>query len=140
MRDYEEQYPPALHPVVTKHPITGRNVIFVNPQFTVRVKGMDEAESTALLTQLYDLAKVPEYQYRVRWRNNTLIFWDNRSMQHYAVHDYFPKRRFMDRVTISGTKPLPAFEAAEQKLVRNKKARKPERFFNDFGGHGVGKG
>ncbi len=140
MRDYEEQYPPALHPIVTKHPVTGRHVIFVNPQFTMRVKGMDEGESTALLTQLYDLVKVPEYQYRVRWQNNTLIFWDNRSTQHYAVHDYFPKRRFMDRVTISGTHPLPAFDAAEQKVVRNKKARKPEKFFNDFGGHGVGKG
>ncbi len=137
MRDYEEDYPPPLHPVVTKHPVTGRPVIFVNPQFTLRIKGMDEAESTALLTQLYDLAKVPEYQYRLRWRNNTLIFWDNRSTQHYAVHDYYPKRRFMERVTISGTQPLAAFESAEQKSVRNRKARKPEKFFDDFGGHGV---
>lgn len=59
LREYEADYPPSLHPVVSQHPVTGRKVIFVNPQFTVSIKGMDEAESTALLTQLYDLVKVP---------------------------------------------------------------------------------
>lgn len=135
LRDFEEEYPPALHPVVTKHPVTGRSTIFVNPQFTTKIKGMDEAESTALLTQLYDLVKVPEYQYRVRWKNNTLIFWDNRSTQHYAVHDYFPKRRYMERVTISGAQPLPAFAPADLAKVRNRKARKPEQFQDNFAGH-----
>ncbi len=135
LREFEEMYPPVLHPVVTKHPVTDRKVIFVNPQFTVGIKGMEEAESQALLKQLYDLALVPEYQFRHKWKNNTLIFWDNRSTQHYAVHDYFPKRRYMERVTIGGTQPLAAFEPADLKLVRNRKARKPDSFDGQFAGH-----
>ncbi len=135
MQPYELDYPPALHPVVTKHPVTGRKVIFVNPQFTIQIKGMEENESRALLNQLFELARVPEYQYRHHWTNNTLVFWDNRSTQHYAVHDYFPKKRYMERVTIKGTAPLPAFAAADAEGVRNRKSRTPAQFASSHGGH-----
>ena len=80
--------------------------MFVNPQFTVQIKGMNEFESRSLLTDLFDLAKIPEYQYRLHWENNTMVLWDNRSVLHYAIHDYYPQRRRMERVTVAGDKPF----------------------------------
>jgi taurine dioxygenase len=133
---YEGVYPRVLHPVVAKHPVTGRKVIFVNRNFTTQIKGMKEAESVALLEQLYALASVPEYQYRHHWTNNALVFWDNRSTQHYAVHDYWPKRRFMERVTLAGTPPLPAFEAMDTGRLASNKSPVPSDLRSSKGGHG----
>ncbi len=99
---WEQLYPPAIHPVVRVHPVTGRKVLFVNPQFTVAIKNMDERESKSLLDILFQQAQIPEYQFRHHWAPHTLIMWDNRSTQHYAVNDYFPHRRYMERVTIKG--------------------------------------
>src|SRR3546814_6845480 len=73
----------------------------VNPQFTLRIVGMNDDESDALLRLLYEQAHVPEYQFRLRWKPGTIVFWDNRSTQHYAVNDYYPKRRHMERVARS---------------------------------------
>jgi taurine dioxygenase len=102
LQHYENLYPPAVHPVVRVHPVTGRNAIFVNPQFTLAIKGMAEQESRSLLDALFRLTQTLEYQYRHRWSPDQLVFWDNRSVQHAAVHDYYPQRRRMDRVTIAG--------------------------------------
>ncbi len=136
LQEYERDYPPSLHPVIANHPITKKKLIFVNPQFTVRIKGMDDTESQQLLNQLYDLTKIPEYQYRHHWTNNTLVIWDNRSTQHYAVHDYFPKKRYMQRVTISGHEaPQNAFTRADVEHVRNRKIRTPSELLALHGGH-----
>ena len=67
-----------------------RKGIYVNAAFTVCIKDMGDEESTELLKLLYRQAGIPEYQCRLRWRNDTLAFWDNRSTQHYAVSDYWP--------------------------------------------------
>ena len=66
---------------------------------------MGDEESTELLKLLYRQAGIPEYQCRFRWRNDTLAFWDNRSTQHYAVSDYWPAVRVMERVTVAGDRP-----------------------------------
>ena len=63
---------------------------------------MEERESRALLDTLFHQALVPEYQFRHHWEPHTIAMWDNRSTQHYAVHDYYPQRRYMERVTIKG--------------------------------------
>jgi taurine dioxygenase len=55
-----------------------------------------------MLRFLYSRAAIPEYQMRVSWRPNTVVMWDNRAVQHYAVHDYYPSRRTMERVTVAG--------------------------------------
>ena len=75
------------------HPETGAKGIYVNAAFTVCIKDMGDEESTELLQLLYRQAGIPEYQCRLRWRNDTLAFWDNRSTQHYAVSDYWPAVR-----------------------------------------------
>ena len=102
LRELEQQFPNPWHPVVRVHPVTGRRVLNVNPQFVVRLRGVKEDEGQAILAYLYDRAKVPEYQLRVRWAPNTVVMWDNRSVQHYAPHDYYPQRRTMDRLTVAG--------------------------------------
>ncbi|MBM3486323.1 MAG: taurine dioxygenase [Alphaproteobacteria bacterium] len=102
----EELYPNPVHPVVRTHPVTGRRAIFVSPQFTLRIVGLNEDESRAILALLYEQTHVPEYQFRLRWKPGTIAFWDNRSTQHYAVNDYYPNRRHMERVAVIGDRPF----------------------------------
>lgn len=102
LRAIEDAFPNPWHPVVRVHPESGRRLINVNPQFTVEIQGVKPAESASLLDFLYRQASVPEYQLRVRWQPDTMVMWDNRAVQHYAAHDYYPQRRLMERVTIAG--------------------------------------
>lgn len=110
------EYPPQEHPVVRTHDETGEKILYVNQSFTTHFAnykakfdircGMDNAPAAyALMRYLIDQATIPEYQVRLRWRANTVAFWDNRSTQHYAVEDYFPAIRRMERATIVGGKP-----------------------------------
>ena len=120
LQHFELLYPPVLHPVVRLHPVSGRKVLFVNPQFTLAIKDMDERESRTLLDTLFQQALIPEYQFRHHWEPNTLIVWDNRSVVHYAVHDYYPQRRYMERVTIKGG-PVEGVPRADPASVRKTK-------------------
>jgi taurine dioxygenase len=105
-------YPDAEHPVVRTHPETGEKILFVNgftTHFTnfhtptnVRY-GQDYAPGGAQLLQyLIGQAQIPEYQVRWRWKPNSVAFWDNRATQHYAVMDYPPSHRKMERAGIKG--------------------------------------
>ena len=92
----------------------------LNPQFTLGINGMEEREGRALLDQLFHQALVPEYQFRMHWTPHTIAMWDNRSTQHYAVHDYYPQRRYMERVTIKGG-PVTGVPKADPTTVRRLK-------------------
>ena len=105
MDEFRARYPQARHPVVCTHPETGRKLIFVNCYFTSHIDGMDDDESVALIRHLAGQANVVEYQFRVRWAPDTVVFWDNRSVQHYAASDYYPDVRIMERASIVGTRP-----------------------------------
>lgn len=95
-------FPPVQHPVVRTHPQTGEKILYVNYTFTTRILGVSEADSDKLLRLLFDRIKVPEYQVRFRWTPHAIGIWDNRSTQHYAVGDYWPADRVLERVTVSG--------------------------------------
>jgi taurine dioxygenase len=110
------QFPDAEHPVVRTHPETGEKVLFVNAfatHFTnfhtpanVRY-GQDYAPGAAQLLQtLIAQAQIPEYQVRFRWKRNSVAMWDNRCTQHYAVMDYAPCHRKMERAGIVGDTPF----------------------------------
>ncbi len=103
--EMREKYPPVEHPVVRTHPETGRRTLFVNRFFTSRINGLEPDESDALIDLLCREANYPEYQCRFRWETDSVAFWDNRAVQHYAVSDYWPDVRVVERASIIGDRP-----------------------------------
>ncbi len=111
------QLPPQEHLAVRTHPETGEKILYVNQGFTTHFANYRSKVATqvgcernlgamAFMQYLLQLAAIPEYQVRLRWRPNTIAFWDNRSTQHYAVQDYYPAVRRMQRATIIGDAPF----------------------------------
>ena len=109
-------FPPMVHPVVRTHPESGEQILYVNEAFTTHIANYVEAfeprvgsdfklAEMELLHYLLRQAAIPEYQMRVRWQPDTLVIWDNRSTQHYAIQDYFPAVRRMMRATVVGDRP-----------------------------------
>ena len=92
----------AVHPVVVRHPGSGRKALYVNPGFTVRIDGWTDEESRPLLQYLYEHAARPEFSCRFQWGPGSIAFWDNRCTWHYALNDYPEQRRLMHRITIEG--------------------------------------
>ena len=114
--ELKERFPDAEHPVVRTHPETGEKILFVN-SFTTHLTnyhteenvrcGIDYAPGAGeLLRYLQSQATIPEYQVRWRWTKNSVAIWDNRSTQHYAVQDYWPAVRKMERAGIIGDRPF----------------------------------
>jgi taurine dioxygenase len=101
LAEMQERWPPVEHPVVVTHPETGRKGLFVNRNSTTHLVGLTERENETLLTFLLDHVRSPEFQCRFHWEPDSIAFWDNRCVQHYAVADYV-ERRVMHRVTIDG--------------------------------------
>lgn len=93
-----EENPPVSHPVIKKHPVTGRKIIYVNKLFTSHIEGDDESGS--ILKFLFEHIHQDKYQCRFSWENNSIAFWDNRSVLHKPVNDYWPQLRRMERITI----------------------------------------
>ena len=94
--------PPVEHPVVVRHPASGRKVLYVNEPFTTRISGLSSEESRELLDELVLQARIPEYQVRFRWQPDSVAIWDNIATQHYAINDYYPQRRVMERIAVAG--------------------------------------
>ncbi|MFT5530987.1 MAG: taurine dioxygenase [Candidatus Poriferisodalaceae bacterium] len=114
----ELDLPHPNHPVVAVHPVTGHKVLYVNRHFTERINELPEDEGRAILEFLLQQTARPEHQLRVSWQPGTVVMWDNRSVQHYAGHDYWPQRRRMERVTIAGTRPIGDGESAQVTVER----------------------
>ncbi len=92
----------AEHPVVIRHPLSGREVLYVNPGFTTHFVGWTVQESEPLLEYLYRHIGRPEHTCRFHWQAGSLAFWDNRATWHLAVNDYHGERRLMHRITVEG--------------------------------------
>ena len=90
---------PVVHPVVRTHPITGKKLVYVNPNFTDRIKGLSRQQSDALLSFIFAQFQRPEFQARLRWEKNTVAIWDNRATAHYATNDYGNEHRLLHRIT-----------------------------------------
>ncbi|MDR3429407.1 TauD/TfdA family dioxygenase [Silvimonas sp.] len=112
----KDRFPDAEHPVVRTHPETGEKILNVNA-FTTHITNYHTAANVRygqdanpgasdLLRYLISQAYIPEYQVRWRWKPNSIAIWDNRSTQHYAVMDYPPCHRKMERAGIVGDKPF----------------------------------
>jgi taurine dioxygenase len=98
-----QKFPQIAHPLVCTHPDTGRKFLYINPAWASGIKGMSPAESAALLSFLNAHAtQQAKFQCRVHWTNGTVVFWDNRCVQHSPTADY-TEPRIMHRVAIAGT-------------------------------------
>ena len=98
----------AVHPVIIRHPLSGRPALYVNGDFTVKFEGWSKAESQPLLDYLYAHARNNEFTCRFHWKKGSMAIWDNRATHHCALNDYFGERRLMHRITIEGEALLAA--------------------------------
>ena len=95
-----------VHPVVRRHPRTGRKALYATTAYFQRFEGWSAEESRALLDYLQGLAQRLHYHCRVKWRKDTLIVWDNRFLLHRGIHDFKYERRHLVRTTVIGERPL----------------------------------
>ena len=105
--EIREKYPIVEHPVVGTHPDSGKKYLFVNRIFVNHFKGLTREKSLPLIDLLSHQAEFPEYQCRFRWSDNSIAVWDNRLVQHYALSDYWPDVRIMERASVMGEPPKP---------------------------------
>ena len=98
----QDQKTGATHPIVIRHPHTGRKLLYVNSAFTINIVGQSREESMPLLGRLYQHASNPDFQCRVVWEPGSVAIWDNRVTWHNAVNDYQGHAREMHRITLSG--------------------------------------
>ena len=94
----------AIHPMVKVHPISKNKLLYINPGFTSQIVGMNMTDSNNLLSYLFNFMNKPEFQIRFRWSANTVAIWDNRCTMHYAIGDYMPHHRQMNRITVLNDK------------------------------------
>jgi taurine dioxygenase len=97
----------AVHPVVIRHPVTGRRLLYVNGGFTIHFVGQTREQSLPLLSKLLAAAVCDDNQCRIQWEPGTVAIWDNRTTWHNALNDYHGHAREMHRITLSG-EPLAA--------------------------------
>ncbi len=93
------------HPVVRTHPETGEKTLYVNEAHTLYFDGWSEEASQPLLNELYQHARQPEFQCRIKWQMGMYVLWDNRSTHHYPINDYTGYHRLLHRVSIKGDEP-----------------------------------
>ncbi|MBL4721128.1 MAG: TauD/TfdA family dioxygenase [Alphaproteobacteria bacterium] len=101
----KDETPAVTHPIIRTHPETGRQSIFASPQHAVAIEGLDERESSEILTALFDHTAQPDFIYHHKWRVGDLTFWDNRCVQHIADLSRIDDPayiRHMHRTTIGG--------------------------------------
>jgi taurine dioxygenase len=115
----------ADHPLVIKHPVTGRKQIFSHRHFCSTIHHVHEEVSRSILDMLFNMVKQPDYQVRLTWAKDTVAIWDNWATQHYATLDYSPYPRAMTRmVGVSKHRPQPvdASKMLEKSANYNKNA------------------
>jgi len=102
----QRESPPREHPMVGRHPVTGEELVFVNPLFTTHIPQLGREESAALLEDIFARIDSPEFQCRLGWQPGSIALFDNLACVHYAVDDYWPATRIMERILIaSGPAP-----------------------------------
>ena len=95
-----------LHPLVRRHPETGRRSLYVDQTYSVGIDGMHPREAQALISFLLEHLTQPVFTCRMRWQKGSLMLWDNRSTVHHAFNDYDGYRREMYRTIVKGERPL----------------------------------
>jgi len=101
LAELRAKYPPIDVPVIETHPETGEKYVFVTELHTTYIKGITRTNSESLLRILFGTLESAELHARFRWQPGSIAVWDNRLVQHRAVHDYGDQRRVLYRVTLA---------------------------------------
>lgn len=101
IRYSEDAMATQLHPVVRRHPETGRDALFVNPGYTIGIDGMPEDEATDLLAELFAHQTREAFIHRQHWSDGMVLLWDNRCVVHAATGGYDGHARLLYRITIA---------------------------------------
>ncbi len=107
-KNYDEYV--NTHPIVRTHPETGKKILFVNWTYTKKIIGLDKEESDTILNKIFEHQARLEFTCRFTWTENAVAIWDNRSVIHFAIADFYPGRglgheRVMDRIAVEGDQP-----------------------------------
>ena len=107
-RNYDEYS--NEHPIVRTHPETGKKILYVNWTYTKQIIGLEKKESDEILKKIFEHQARLDLTCRFNWTENAVAMWDNRSVLHYAIADFYPGRglgyeRIMDRIAIEGDQP-----------------------------------
>ncbi|MFT5540361.1 MAG: taurine dioxygenase [Alphaproteobacteria bacterium] len=92
----------ASHPVIGRHPGSGREILYLNHIYSDRFDGWTREESRPLIEHVCNLASQPENMCRFHWAPGSLALWDNRAVLHYALDDYPDEHRLMHRCIVRG--------------------------------------
>jgi taurine dioxygenase len=103
-----EAHAVRTHPLVIRHPRTGRAALYANSVYTTGIEGMDADEARSLLGRLTAHATHPNLTCRLRWQPGMLTIWDNAATQHFAINDSAGERRELYRTSVAGSVPEPA--------------------------------
>lgn len=106
VEDPTTAYPQADHPVVRKHPGSGKPALYVNREFTMQLNDLPHREGKAILEFLFEHVERADFQCRFQWTPNAIAMWDNRCVQHFAMWDYWPHERKGHRITVRGERPV----------------------------------
>jgi taurine dioxygenase len=101
--------PPVIQPIVMRHPVSRRKILYCNPGYTVRVIGMSDADSRALLDYLFEHQVKPQYSFAFVWTELDVLLLDNIRTLHNAIPDYLPhEHRLLKRCQIMADKAIDA--------------------------------
>ena len=82
--------PPVSQPILLRHPLSGRMLLYADPGYTVKIDGWSEAESEAMLAYLFEHQLNPKYRWAHHWTENDVVICDNLRTLHHAAADYRP--------------------------------------------------
>jgi taurine dioxygenase len=98
--------PPVWQPMVRRHPVTGRESLYISPIYNDEIEGMSAQDGKSLIDALTAFAAQPRFVYRHHWQPDDVVMWDNRCTMHQVTPHDPRERRVMHRTTIVGTQPV----------------------------------
>jgi sulfonate dioxygenase len=109
---YRRQLVDSVHPIIRKHPVTGRKALFCNPEYVTGIVQLQEEESDAVLNMLWTHLRTGlNFHTRIKWEKDSVVVYDNRMVMHSVCFDYplAPnEKRHHIRLTPQAERPIPA--------------------------------
>jgi len=106
VRIFGDGTPRSEHPIVIRHPESGRKALYMSSSAVRWLNGIPKGEGKGIAKFLKEHCRSPEFCFRFRWEPHSIAFWDNRCCNHRPINDYLPNVRSGYRVQIEGNAPF----------------------------------